>query len=205
MTLPAIRPLTLADLDQIMMLERLCFPHDPWTRHMYVQDLTENALATYLVAELPGAGASSVTSVRDQEPVGQTAAAGIIAWGGFWLLVDEAHISTVATHPAWRGCGLGIYMMLALLDAAQARGAVRSTLEVRADNTPAQNLYAKLGYEVAGRRKRYYRDNVDGLIMTTPLLTSQAMQARLAALRQEAITRLNVCLDTHNLHRSSSH
>ena len=59
--------------------------------------------------------------------------------------------------------------MLALLDAAVARGARLSTLEVRADNVPAQRLYRKLGY--ADRRppaSSYYRDGEDGLIMTTP-------------------------------------
>ena len=74
----------------------------------------------------------------------------ILAYGGLWLLLDEAHIATVASHPDWRGCGLGQWLMLALLDAAMARGAATSTLEVRAGNLPAKRLYEKLGYEVAG-------------------------------------------------------
>ena len=75
--------------------------------------------------------------------------------------------------------------MLALLDAAMARGAATSTLEVRAGNLPAKRLYEKLGYEVAGVRKRYYRDGEDGLIMTTPPLAEPVMQARLDAARQD--------------------
>ncbi len=105
----------------------------------------------------------------------------IVAYGGFWLLMDEAHIATIASHPDWRGCGLGQWLMLALLDAAMARGAVSSTLEVRAGNLPARRLYEKLGYEVTGVRKRYYRDGEDGLIMTTPPLAGPAMQERLGS------------------------
>ena len=120
----------------------------------------------------------------------------ILAYGGFWLLADEAHIATIASHPDWRGCGLGQWLMLALLDAAMQRGAVRSTLEVRAGNLPAQRLYEKLGYEVAGRRKRYYRDGEDGLIMTTPPLADPAMQGRLAAARDDALARFAKCAET---------
>ena len=105
-------------------------------------------------------------------------------------MADEAHIATVATHPDWRGCGLGLYLMLALLDAARAKGARLSTLEVRAGNTPARRLYEKLGYEVAGRRRRYYRDGEDGLIMTTPALTELTMQERIMVARTDALARL---------------
>ena len=85
--------------------------------------------------------------------------------------------------------------MLALLDAAIARGAVTSTLEVRASNQPAQQLYLKLGYEITGRRRRYYRDGEDGLIMTTPSLADPAIQERLAAARAGTLARLKKCFD----------
>ena len=119
----------------------------------------------------------------------------IVAYGGFWLMVDEAHIATVATHPRWRGCGLGSWLMLALLDAAMARGATISTLEVRAGNIAAQRMYDKLGYELAGVRSHYYRDGEDGWIMTTPPLKSPAMQERLRSVRAETIARLKRCWD----------
>lgn len=189
MLLPVIAPLALADLDAIMALERVCFKQDPWTRRMYVRDLTENELATYLTLRLPeGAAASRAAADRG------TTDGLILAYGGFWLLVDEAHIATIATRPEWRGCGLALYLMLALLDAAITRGARTSTLEVRAGNTPARRLYEKLGYAVVGRRRRYYRDGEDGVLMTTPVLTTPAMRERLAAARQEALMKLAQCL-----------
>ncbi len=181
MALPIITPLTPDDLDFIMPLERQVF-RDPWTRRMYLIDLTQNNLATYLAAR----PASSDDAERCQLPP-------ILAWGGFWLMVDEAHIATVASHPAWRGCGLGQWLMLALLDAAVQRGATTATLEVRVSNLPARTLYEKLGFQVVGCRPRYYRDGEDGLIMTTPPLTEPAFQERLARARRDALDKLSRC------------
>ena len=117
----------------------------------------------------------------------------ILGWGGFWLMVDEAHIATVASHPDCRGCGLGQWLMLALMDAAQARGALTVTLEVRAGNAPAIKLYDKLGFGIAGERVAYYRDGETALIMTTPRLDDPALQARLAGARQDALSKLEHC------------
>jgi len=164
------------DLDAVMRLERQCF-REPWSRRMYLSDLTQNELATYLVVR-PGEG-----SVEDAMPP-------ILAYGGFWLMVDEAHIATLASHPDWRDCGLGLWLMLALLDRASERGALVSTLEVRAGNRSARRLYEKLGYQVAGVRYRYYRDGEDGLIMTTSPLAEPALAARLALAQAAALDKL---------------
>lgn len=186
-----ITPMAPADLDAVMLIERQCFK-EPWSRHMYLVDLTHNDLATYLVLR-PAPG----TRPGDQQAHANNAAGTvppILAYGGFWLIADAAHIATIATHPGWRGCGLGLWLMLALLDNASARGATSSTLEVRASNLPARRLYEKLGYQVTGEHRRYYRDGEDGIIMTTPPLAEPAMRARLAAVRANALTRLETCL-----------
>jgi ribosomal-protein-alanine N-acetyltransferase len=189
MKLPLITPMTPDDLDAVMELERRCFS-DPWTRSMYLSDLTRNNLATYLVVRPPGA-----EKTGSQDPAAEwTGMPPILAYGGFWLMLDEAHICTLATHPEWRRCGLALWLMLALLERAMARGARISTLEVRLSNRRAQHLYEKLGYQVVGRRVHYYRDGEDGLIMTTPPLTEPAMRQRLAALRAEAVARVEACL-----------
>jgi ribosomal-protein-alanine N-acetyltransferase len=148
---------------------------------MYWADLTQNELATYLAMRSPIGDPGHHSS--------------LLAYGGFWLMADEAHIATIASHPDWRGCGLGLTLMLALLDVAQAAGARLSTLEARAGNLSAQRLYEKLGFEIAGRRRHYYRDGEDGLIMTTPPLTAPEMQARLAAARTDALRRLEERFD----------
>jgi ribosomal-protein-alanine N-acetyltransferase len=184
MMLPYVVPMTVADLDEVMPLERRCFK-DPWTRHMYVSDLTGNPLAAYLVLRAP-ADASAHEPERDPVP-------SLLAYGGFWLLLDEAHIATIATHPRWRGCGLALWLMLALLDEASRRGAALSTLEVRVGNASARRLYEKLGFEEVGKRPNYYRDGEEALIMTTPPLLDPAMRERLAAARTDATARLETC------------
>ena len=184
MILPHVVPMTPADLDEIMPLERRCFK-DPWTRHMYLSDLTANPLATYLVLRSPPEMTAPGTKQATFPP--------LLAYGGFWLLLDEAHIATIATHPRWRGCGLGLWLMLALLDQAIRRGAAVSTLEVRVGNTPARRLYEKLGFEEVGGRRNYYRDGEDALIMTTPPLLEPAMQKRLSAARADAEAKIEGC------------
>jgi ribosomal-protein-alanine N-acetyltransferase len=192
----AVAPMTPDDLDEIMPLERQCFA-DPWTRRMYLSDLTTNEAATYLVVRrtIDDRPSTIINTVRSEGTSIVRGRSSIVAYGGFWLLLDEAHIATVASHPDLRGCGLGQWLMLALLDAAMARGAVTSTLEVRAGNLPAKRLYEKLGYEVAGVRKRYYRDGEDGLIMTTPPLAEPVMQARLEAARADVLVKLERCFE----------
>lgn len=178
-----VTPMVPADLDEIMLVERQAF-HDPWSRRMYLTDLTQNDLATYLVLRS--------ARLRRSEQAGPP---GILAYGGFWLLGEDAHIATIATHPAWRGCGMGQWLLTALLEAADARHAARATLEVRSSNMAAQRLYEKLGFEVAGLRRCYYRDGEDGLIMTTPSLNAPEMIARIDAAREEARLRAVECLE----------
>ncbi len=178
MTLPAIRPMVPSDLDAIMQIERQAFKR-PWSRHMYLVDLQQNRMAAYLVAYLANSGDASVPPV--------------LAYGGLWMMVDEAHVATVASHPDWRGCGLGQYLMLGLLEEAIARGAASSTLEVRVGNVAARALYEKLGYAVRGGRRHYYEDGEDALIMTTPALAGPDMQTRLASAHEDALQHLEKC------------
>jgi ribosomal-protein-alanine N-acetyltransferase len=163
-----------------MAIERQSFAQ-PWTRHMYLSDLVHNRMATYLVLK-------PAPSDQDRLPP-------LLAYGGLWLMVDEAHVATIASHPEWRGCGLGEILLVALLQEALRQGAERSTLEVRVGNVVAQTLYLKLGYTVAGRRRRYYQDGEDALIMTTGPLSGPDMRQRLVAAQQSALARLELCLE----------
>ena len=87
-------------------------------------------------------------------------------------MVDEAHITTFAIHPAWRRQRIGERLLLAFLDLAIDRRAREATLEVRLSNLPARRLYEKYGFKPVGLRPRYYSDDgEDALIMTTEALT----------------------------------
>ena len=157
-----IEPMGLDDLAAVHAIERASFT-SPWPDHAYRSEIESNRLAHYLVAR-----------------AGETVA----AYGGMWLMVDEAHITTFAVHPAWRRQGIGERLLLAFLDLAVDRGAHEATLEVRLSNLPARRLYEKYGFRPVGLRPRYYSDDhEDALIMTTEPLSDPRMRERVARLR----------------------
>lgn len=157
-----VEPMRLADVAAVHEIERLSFA-TPWPAYAFEQELTSNRLARYVVAR---------------------AGARVVGFGGLWLMVDEAHITTFGVHPGWRRRGVGRRMLVALFDLAWELRAARMTLEVRVGNTAAQALYAELGFEVAGRRVAYYSDDgEDALVMTTPALASIRVQQLVAGAR----------------------
>lgn len=89
----------------------------------------------------------------------------VVGYGGTWLMIDEAHITTVAVAEEHRRKGIGRRLMLEILQIAKERGMLTSSLEVRAGNTPAITMYENLGYEPVTRRKGYYPDNREDAIV----------------------------------------
>ncbi len=158
----SVEAMGLPDLPEVQAIERLSFT-TPWPPHAYRTELQSNRLAHYVVARADGR---------------------VVGFAGMWLMVDEAHVTTFAVHPAWRRQRIGERMLLSLIDVALARGAREATLEVRLSNLGARRLYEKYGFRPVGLRPRYYSDdNEDALIMTTETLDGAPMQARLARLR----------------------
>ncbi|MEO5918278.1 MAG: ribosomal protein S18-alanine N-acetyltransferase [Candidatus Limnocylindrales bacterium] len=157
-----IEPMSEADLPEVHRIERASFSV-PWPDEAYRSELATNRLATYLVVRASGA---------------------VVAYGGIWLMVDEAHVTTFAVDPAWRRQRVGETLLLALLDVAIARHAREATLEVRLSNVAARRLYEKYGFRPAGLRTRYYSDNgEDAVIMTTPPLQDPGMTKLIAGWR----------------------
>lgn len=90
----------------------------------------------------------------------------IVGYGGVWLVIDEAHITTVAVADEHRRKGIGKHIVTHLLSEARKRGMTCSTLEVRAGNAPAIDLYRNLGFQTTAVRRGYYPDNKeDALVM----------------------------------------
>jgi len=157
-----VEPMRLDDLPTVHAIETASFT-SPWPPNAYRSELEGNRLAHYLVVRVDGS---------------------LAAYGGMWLMVDEAHITTFAVHPAWRRQRLGERLLLAFLDLAVDRGAHEATLEVRLSNLPARRLYEKYGFRPVGLRPRYYSDdNEDALIMTTEPLDEARMLERISTLR----------------------
>jgi len=138
-----IRRMTLEDIPAVIELDKLSFSL-PWPERSFRYELTENSASRCWVAELDGR---------------------IVAMLVAWLLVDEAHVATVATHPDLRRQGIAKKLLAYALQHMKSEGAVSSFLEVRAGNIAAQEMYRKFGYHVAGRRKRYYKDNGEDAIL----------------------------------------
>jgi len=89
----------------------------------------------------------------------------VVAYGGVWLVVDEAHVTTIAVAEQNRRQGIGQRLMVELLLKAKAAGMVCSTLEVRASNVGAIKLYEKFGYSVTATRRGYYPDNREDAVV----------------------------------------
>ncbi|MDW8326404.1 MAG: ribosomal protein S18-alanine N-acetyltransferase [Anaerolineales bacterium] len=166
-----IAPMHLNDIPQVVAIDRLSFPQ-PWTEQSYRFELLENRNAHFLVAYLAESLSASTWLAR---LLGRGPRRRVVGYAGLWVVADEGHINTLAVHPAWRRRGIGERLLQALLDKASVLGALSATLEVRVNNLAAQSLYRKFGFVEVGRRKRFYRDGEDALLMTKPLATDKSL------------------------------
>ena len=131
------RRMTLEDVPQVHEIELKTF-HTPWSYQSFVDEMTTNKCARYIVAEEDGK---------------------ILGYGGAWLIFEEGHITNIAVDEAARGRGIGKAVTQALMQYAANLGVQYMTLEVRKSNLVAQNLYKQMGFIELGVRKRYYEDN----------------------------------------------
>mgnify|MGYP006184000603 CR=1 FL=1 len=138
-----IRKMTLEDIPAVIQLDHVSFSL-PWPERSFRFEVTDNPTSRCWVAEI------------DRRIAGMVVA---------WLFVNEVHIATIATHPDFRRLGIGSRILSHTLLQALEEGARSSFLEVRESNLAAQELYRKFGYEEAGRRRRYYRDNDEDAIL----------------------------------------
>jgi ribosomal-protein-alanine N-acetyltransferase len=145
-----IRPMVLADVEAVYNIDRLSFSL-PWTERSYRYELIENSNSSAWVAEAA-------------LPDGSHRVVGMIVT---WLIIDEAHVGTIAVHPDFRQLGIGRRLLAICLTAVAKKGATQALLEVRRGNLAAQKMYERFGFKVVGVRPRYYRDNgEDALLMT---------------------------------------
>lgn len=137
-----IQPLADKHLADVVEIEKRS-QSAPWTEQSFKREI-DNPQGAFLVA------------VDESKVVG---------YGGYWLVVDEAHIITIAVDPDRRGTGVGRQLLTEMLAKAQDSKAVCATLEVRASNDAALRLYEGMGFKSVGRRKRYYPDNREDAVV----------------------------------------
>lgn len=142
-----LRPMVAADLDAVLEIES-GFPA-PWTRDMFVQELTQ-----------PENSAQWVATWRSR----------VIGYALWWCVADEVHIVNLAVHPHHRRRGVARQLLGTAFDAARDRGLTLATLEVRVHNGAAIALYESMGFQRIAVRKAYYADNgEDALVMLKSL------------------------------------
>jgi len=184
-----LRPMMPDDIPQVLAIDRASFT-TPWSARTYEFEISNRDTSHLVVVETGAAYAprgNGWRGVASRLRTPASPALEIAGYGGCWLIAGEAHISTIAVAPDYRGRGLGELLLAAMLRRALALQGDYSVLEVRASNLTAQALYQKYHYEVVGRRRGYYRDDgEDALLMEVRPLDEvyrQALEARLAALR----------------------
>ncbi len=138
-----IRKMTLDDFDQVVAIDQISFSL-PWPARSFRFELTDNPASRCWVVELDGR---------------------VVAMLVGWFIVDELHIATIATHPEFRGQGIGRDLLSHALRSAREEGAVKSFLEVRESNEVAQKMYRSFGFVEDGRRSEYYKDNAEDAIL----------------------------------------
>lgn len=147
-----IKPLTPCQVPEMLALDQICFG-GLWTEEGYLREI-----------DSPNSSLLAL-SIVDRDS-GEKEKHTIIGVACLWAIVNEAHITLLAIHPDYRRKGLGELLLLTLLKDAIAKKLEWATLEVNTNNSGAINLYKKFGFQVAGKRKKYYQETgEDALIL----------------------------------------
>lgn len=141
-----IRPARPVDAAAVADLETRCFGAEAWG-------------AAAVAEELTGVRRKALVAEEDGEVTGYA----VVALAG-----DVADLQRIAVAPQRRSGGVGRALLAEALRAASAEGALRVLLEVAEPNAAARALYAAAGFTEIHRRRRYYRDGSDALVLEAP-------------------------------------
>lgn len=138
-----ILPMEPEHLNSVLAIEAVSFP-TPWSHRAYMGELTRNNFAHYFVGMIDGK---------------------VVGYIGLWIMVDEAHITTIAVAPECRGKRLAEKFIQFAEEYSTVWGAEKMVLEVRVSNEAAQKVYKRVGFEAIGLRKQYYSDTLEDAIV----------------------------------------
>ncbi len=156
-----IREMTQSDVPRVHAIDVASFSL-PWPERSYRFEIDENPSSRLLVAEVEG-------------PEGNPLVVGMLV---MWIILDEAHIGTLAVDAPYRRLGIARRLLAESLLRAYNSGVRRCYLEVRRSNQAAQALYANFGFQLSAIRARYYRDNrEDAFLMTLEPIRVEALHA----------------------------
>jgi [ribosomal protein S18]-alanine N-acetyltransferase len=147
-----ISPMYLADLESVCKIEQAANPNNFWTKENFLNELnSENGHYWVLRKKILNA---------NQEIVEE-----IIGFIGCQVILNEAFIMNLAVDPQSQGLGNGKALLKHLVTQLSRWNCRYITLEVRAGNLKAQNLYKKFGFEERGLRPNYYPDNSENAVV----------------------------------------
>jgi ribosomal-protein-alanine N-acetyltransferase len=171
-----LRYMELADIPQVAYIDRTAFDL-PWSERSYAYEITEanysHLVSLELTDERPSQGWRRWLGLN-----GSRKERRIVGYGGLWNIGREAHISTIAVHPDYRGRGWGEILLAGMVKRAITLRAELVVLEVRVSNTRAQNLYYKYEFRIADVKPQYYRNNDEDAYGMCLNLTDEDIHAR---------------------------
>jgi [ribosomal protein S18]-alanine N-acetyltransferase len=165
-----LRYMRPSDIAEVAAIDKMSFT-PAWSARSYQFEISESTYSYMVVLEqstdkpkpgwrrlVPGLnnlpGLNSLPGLNGAHE-GQR----VVAYGGMWHIMDEAHISTIATHPEQRGNGWGEIVLAGMIRRGMMLRAVQAVLEVRVSNSVAQNLYQKYGFKTVATKPHYYHSN----------------------------------------------
>ena len=144
-----------ADLEPILAIEQISFRR-PWGRLSFEGELRNRR------------GCNFAVKSTEVETSGQ-----VIGYAFWHIVADEVHLLKVAVTPAWRRKGLATRLLERCFTSSVEQGAKSAHLEVRPSNIAAIELYQKLGFELVGRRPKYYTDSKEDALLMMRILKEE--------------------------------
>jgi len=152
-----LRRFNPADLEAVININRVCLPEN-YAPYFFIDTFntfpdafivaeSQNQVVGYIMCRLEH-GFSDLRKLR---------------------FAKKGHVISVAVLPQFRGLGIGYSLVEQALSALATQQADECYLEVRTNNTPAINLYKKMGFQITRSIPRYYYDGFDAYVMTKPL------------------------------------
>ena len=167
--------LKASQIPEIVALDKICLD-GLWTAQGYQREI-ESPNSTLLTLNL------AKNEVEELQMIGMAC---------LWSILEEAHITLLGIHPDYRQQGFGTLLLLCLFEDAIARNLAWATLEVNENNKKAINLYKKFGFEVAGKRKGYYKLTGDNaLVLWRKQLQNRDFKKALAQWQQDLEAQLS--------------
>ena len=145
-----LRPMSVNDLPAVAALESESYvgaAHTPWTEHMFYDELSQPGRSWWVAHDLGT----------------------IIGFAGGQLAGDDFEVTDVVVARDRRRQGIASRLVSRICYDAHVLNAATASLEVDEKNAPARAAYASLGFEEVGRRRAYYGEGHDALILKVAL------------------------------------